>query len=103
MTINFTPNPVITAEELRGYSRTIAEIEWLLLVLVMLYQLVLAPDQESSAALAMAMFLYAAFVLMFRYINFYQPETYWKLVLETALMIAFITWVLTYTGRLTSP
>jgi len=103
MTLNFIPSPDITADELRGYSRTIAEIEWLLLVLVLLYQLVLAPDQESSAALAMAMFLYAAFVLMFRYVNFYRPETYWKLVIETALMITFITWVLAYTGRLTSP
>ena len=100
---NLIPDPVVSSDELRGYSRTIAEIEWLLLVLVLLFQLVLAPDQESSAALAMAMFFYAAFVLMCRYVNFYRPDSYWKLAIETALMIAFITWVLLYTGRLTSP
>jgi diguanylate cyclase (GGDEF)-like protein len=103
MTINFTSNTAISPDELRGYSRTIAEIEWLVLVLVLLYQLVLAPNQESSTALAMAMFFYAACVLTFRYVNFYRPETYWKLVIETGLMIVFITWVLVYTGRLTSP
>ena len=29
--------PTLTAEELRGFSRTVAEIEWLLLILVLLY------------------------------------------------------------------
>ncbi len=103
MATNFLPAPVISPEELRGYSRTIAEIEWLLLVLVLLYQLTLTPDAEASAALAMAMFFYAAFVLMFRYFTFYRPDSYWKLLVETGLMIAFITWVLAYTGRLASP
>ena len=30
--------PGFEAEELRGFSRTVAEIEWLLVILVMLYQ-----------------------------------------------------------------
>ena len=41
--------PALTAEELRGFSRTVAEIEWLLLILVLLYQLVLAPDEIGRA------------------------------------------------------
>lgn len=48
--------PVLSAEELRGFSRTVAEIEWLLLILVLLYQIVLAPDEVVAAALSMAMF-----------------------------------------------
>ena len=32
--------PGFEAEELRGFSRTIAEIEWLLVILVLLYQIV---------------------------------------------------------------
>jgi len=97
----FDPN--LSADELRGFTRTIAEIEWLLLILVLIFQLVLSPDQVSSAALAMAMFFYTAFVLLFRYVNFYRQETYWKLAIETGVMIVFITWVLIYTGRLASP
>ena len=65
-------DPTLSAEELRGFSRTVAEIEWLLLILVMLYQVVLAPDEEASVALSMAMFFFGAFVLSFRYTNFYS-------------------------------
>jgi diguanylate cyclase (GGDEF)-like protein len=91
-------DPAVSTEELRGFARTVAEIEWLLLMLVLLYQIVLAPDQETSAALAMAMFFFAAFVLSFHYANFYQKETHWKIAIETWVMIIFITWVLAYTG-----
>lgn len=93
----------LSTEELRGFARTVAEIEWLLLILVMLYQFVLVPDREGSAALAMAMFLFAAFVLTFHYVNFYRRETHWKLAIETWVMIVFITWVMFYTGKLDSP
>lgn len=96
-------HPALTAEELRGFSRTVAEIEWLLLILVLLYQLVLSPDEVISAALAMAMFFFAAFVLSFHYANFYGKESHWKLVAETLVMIVFITWVLLYTGGAASP
>jgi diguanylate cyclase (GGDEF)-like protein len=96
-------DPALSAEELRGFTRTVAEIEWLLLILVMLYQVVLAPDEEAAAALAMAMFFFAAFVLAFHYANFYRKETHWKIALETWVMILFITWVLTYTGGVESP
>ncbi len=95
--------PALTAEELRGFSRTVAEIEWLLLILVLLYQLATSPDEMTSAALAMAMFFFAAFVLSFHYANFYRRENQWKLVIETLVMTVFITWVLLYTGGATSP
>lgn len=91
-------DPTLTAEELRGLSRTVAEIEWLLLMLVLLFQVVLTPDEETAAALAMAMFFFAAFVLSFRYANFYRRESHWKIAVETWVMIIFITWVLSYTG-----
>ncbi len=95
-------DPALSADELRGFARTVAEIEWLLLILVMLYQVVLAPDGESGAALMMAMFFFAAFVLGFHYTNFYRKETHWKIAVETWVMILFITWVLAHTGGLES-
>jgi len=96
-------DPALSAEELRGFSRTVAEIEWLLLILVMLYQVVLVPDHEVGAALMMAMFFFAAFVLAFHYANFYRKETPAKIIAEALVMIAFITWVLAYTGGVESP
>jgi diguanylate cyclase (GGDEF)-like protein len=96
-------DPALSTEELRGFTRTVAEIEWLLLILVLLYQVVFPLDEEASAALAMAMFFFAAFVLSFHYANFYRTETHWKIAIETAMMIVFITWVLAYTGGAESP
>jgi len=49
------------------------------------------------------MFFFAAFVLSFHYANFYRTETHWKIAIETAMMIVFITWVLAYTGGADSP
>lgn len=99
----FVFDPDLSAEELRGFSRTVREIEWLLLVLVLLYHAVLTPDDETSSAIAMALFFFGAFVLAFHYLNFYRRQSYWKLAIETWVMILFITWVLMYTGRLESP
>ncbi|MBE0622845.1 MAG: GGDEF domain-containing protein [Burkholderiales bacterium] len=93
----------IEQEELRGVSRTVAEIEWLLLILVLLYQVFEGPLAADQAAISAGLFFYAAFVLSFRYTNFYKSETRWKIALETFGMVLFITWVLWYTGKLASP
>jgi diguanylate cyclase (GGDEF)-like protein len=95
----------IEQEELRGISRTVAEIHWLLLILVLLY-LVFGGDRgdsEADAAVSAGLFFYAALVMSFRYANFYKHETRWKISIEALGMIAFITWVLWYTERLASP
>src|SRR3989304_4490957 len=39
----------------------------------------------------------------FRYANFYRRETRWKVAIETWGMIALVTWVLWFTGGLSSP
>jgi diguanylate cyclase (GGDEF)-like protein len=103
MMSRFIFNPDLSREELKGFSRTIAEIEWMLLILVLVFQLQQVPDPIAATALSMAMFFYAAFVLLFRYVNIYRREAFWKLALEVGMMIVFITWVLFYTGRLASP
>ena len=95
--------PSIEAEELRGISRTVAEIHWLLLILVLLFSIYGDTDKEVEAAVLAACFFYAAFVLAFRYANFYRTESRWKVALESWAMIGFITWVLYFTGGLQSP
>jgi len=95
----------IEQEELRGISRTVAEIHWLLLALVLLYLLFggVRDDAEQSAAVSSGLLFYAALVMSFRYANFSRQETRWKIALETLGMIAFVTWVLWWTDRLASP
>jgi diguanylate cyclase (GGDEF)-like protein len=95
----------IEQEELRGISRTVAEIHWLLLILVLVYMIFggAREDAEARAAISAGAFFYAAFVMSFRYANFYKHESRWKIALESCGMILFITWVLLYTDRLASP
>ncbi|HEY8118191.1 MAG TPA: GGDEF domain-containing protein [Methylophilaceae bacterium] len=96
-------NLTLEQEELRGCARTVAEIEWLLLILVLLYQTFGGTSGDDRTAIGMAIFLYAAFIMSFHYVNFYKVESRWKVALETWVMISFITWCLWFTGRLESP
>jgi len=95
----------IEQEELRGISRTVAEIHWLLLILVLVYLIFSGAreDGETSAAISAGLMFYAALVMSFRYANFYKRETRWKIAFETMGMILFVTWVMWYSGRLSSP
>jgi len=95
----------IEQEELRGISRTVAEIHWLLLILMLLYQIFGGErdDPEGTAAVSAGLFFYAALVMSFRYANFYRRETRWKIAIETWGMIAFVTWTLRFTDGLGSP
>ena len=93
----------IEQEELRGISRTIGEIEWLLLILVLLYQAFDGPHPADQAAISEGLFFYAAFVLGFRYTNFYKSGSRSKIAIETFAMVLFITWVVWNTGKLASP
>lgn len=95
--------PGFEAEELRGFSRTVAEIEWLLVILVMLYQVVQGRSEDANAQIYFGLVVYSAFVLGFRYFNLHRTESRWKLAIETWVMIVFITWIIYNTGRLESP
>lgn len=89
--------------ELKGFSRSIAELEWLLLILVILYNVVPGNVIDDKWLMIKSCMFFAGFVLAFRYLNFYEKETRWKLAIEIWVMIAFITWILWHTGKIDSP
>jgi diguanylate cyclase (GGDEF)-like protein len=93
----------IEQDELKGFARTIAEIEWLLLILVLLYLVAGGPQEEGRIATHMALFFFGAFILALHYVHFYRHESRAKLALETWVMILFITWVVWYSGKISSP
>jgi diguanylate cyclase (GGDEF)-like protein len=93
----------IEQDELKGFSRTIAEIEWLLLCLVLVYLLAVGAPYEDAVAIHTALFFFAAFILGLHYVHFYKLENRSKLMFETWVMIIFISWVVWHTGRINSP
>src|SRR5690242_15210359 len=93
----------IEQDEIKGFSRTISEIEWLLLILVLIYLVAGGPAGESRIAISMALCFFGAFVLALHYVNFYRQESLTKLAIETVVMLVFITWVVSYAGKISSP
>lgn len=89
--------------ELKGFARSLAEIEWLLLLLVLLYYISPEAQIADSTGLLICMEVFGAFILGFHYVNFNLPHFKWKLALETWVMILFITLVVWNTGSIDSP
>ena len=53
----------IKQAQLRGVARSIAEVEWLLLALVMLYLFVTAPEYVSRISVIRSLLIFAGLVL----------------------------------------
>jgi diguanylate cyclase (GGDEF)-like protein len=93
----------IEKAQLRGFARTIAEVEWLLLILVVLYLFIANPDLARSVGVLGVLFGFAAFVLLFRYGRPFAKHTHFKLAFEILVMLAFLTAVLAVSGGVGSP
>jgi diguanylate cyclase (GGDEF)-like protein len=101
-----TNHPVTSTcekEELKGFSRSMAELQWLLLILVILYFFIPIRPINNHDGLVLTMVCYSGFVLLFRYLNSHTRESRMKLAVETWAMVSFITIVLWYTGKVDSP
>ena len=61
--------------ELKSFSRSIAEIEWLLLILVMLYYV--SPDAQvlDPYGIVVSLIAFTFFILSFHYFNFYTRQS----------------------------
>lgn len=93
----------LEATEFRDFSRTVAEIEWLLVILVLLFHVFQDHPGDNTVAIYAGLIAYSTMILVFHYFNFVRRPARWSLAIETWIMILFITWVLYHTGRLESP
>jgi hypothetical protein len=93
----------IEQAQLRGFARSFAEVEWLLLILVVLYLFIANPALARSVFVLGALFGFAAFVLVFRYGRPFAKRTHFKLAVEILVMLAFLTAVLVASGGVRSP
>lgn len=94
----------IVKEKLKGFSKTLAGIQWLILILILLYSK-LAPEvfEASQIILLSGIIVFAVYVIFFHYLWPRHTTKRWRLALETWIMIAFITFVLWHTGKIESP
>ena len=88
---------------LRGFSRSLAELEWLLLILVLLYYVAPGSTMENRFGLVMSMVAFALFVLAFRYAKFFTRESHEKLAVESWAMILFVSYAAYNSGGINSP
>jgi diguanylate cyclase (GGDEF)-like protein len=93
----------IEQAQLRGFARSISEVEWLLWVLVVLDLFIVQPALARSVPVLVALFAFAAFVLVFRYARPFAKRIRLKLVTEILAMTAFLTGVLSFAGGVASP
>jgi diguanylate cyclase (GGDEF)-like protein len=94
-----TSEPLI----LNNFRRTLGEIEWLLLVLILFYLVVGKVENAEKNLIVLAACIYAVGVATFQYWNFFKEARQWKIALQSWVMIVFISWVIWYTGKLQSP
>src|SRR4051812_4641661 len=84
----------IEQAQLRGFARSVSEIEWLLLVLVVLYLFFVDRNLADNALVLGVLVAFAAFVLVFRYMRPFATQIRVKLTVEILGMLAFLTAVL---------
>ena len=80
-----------------------SEIEWLLLILVVLYLFFVNPALARSPGVLGVLLGFAAFVLVFRYARPFAAKTHIKLTIEILGMFAFLTAVLALAGGVSQP
>jgi len=93
----------IEQAQLRGFARTFAEVEWLLLILVFLYLFIGNPALARNVVVIGVLVGFVGFVLLFRYARPFAKHTHFKLAFEILVMLAFLTAVLVFSGGARSP
>ncbi len=98
-----TRREIVQQDEHASIVKSLTRIDWLVLLVVALYTLVLRAPQASPRLLYAAMAAYTLFVVAFRWRGFPVKDTGARIALGAAAMVAFITVVAIPTGGSASP
>lgn len=102
--VNGLPEDVdIEQIELEGFTRSIAEIEWLLLILVLFYYISHSAEFRYPFGVFISFAVFTVFIFAFHYVNFFTIPSQWKIAIETWVMILFVSWVIISSGNIDSP
>jgi diguanylate cyclase (GGDEF)-like protein len=93
----------IKEDELTRLIKRVAEIEWLLVVLVMLYLKLSPISFQNLPVVYGALCGFALFILLSRYSWLRKISNKWKITIDTWVMIVFITIILWHSGKIESP
>lgn len=88
---------------LDGFSRTLPQIEWLLLALTLFYYAIVGQDSDVNSGILIASGIYTALIILFQYVNFFKDPKEWKIALHTWGMIIYISYIISQTGDLSTP
>jgi diguanylate cyclase (GGDEF)-like protein len=94
---------LVQRDEHASIVRSLARVDWLVLLAVALYALVLRSPEESSRLLYGAIAAYTLFVVAVRWRGFPVRDTGARIAFGAAGMVVFITVVATQTGGAESP
>lgn len=89
--------------EIRDFSRTIAEIHFLLITVAILYLVTASSLIHYRLEIILSTGLYTLFVILFHYVGLHKIYTPWKLACESWIMILYITGMLWATSSVNSP
>ncbi len=93
----------VDQDELRSFARSLGEVHWLSLILVVLYALVPGADIQNPKLVMWAVAAYAGFIVIFRLGLARGRETRLRIATEVIAMIAFVTIVTWAAGSPYSP
>lgn len=94
------PQPVdFETAELRNFSRTVAQIDWLLVVLTVLYDVFREPGPRNAIAIYAGVAIFACFIFGLHHLGLVRHRSRRLLAAETWLMVLFVTWVNYHSGQ----
>jgi len=98
------PQPVdFETAELRDFSRTVAQIDWLLVILTVLWDAFREPGVRNATAIYLGIAVFACFIVALHHLGLVRHRSRRLLAAETWLMVLFVTWVAYHSGQSHGP
>jgi len=98
------PQPVdFETAELRDFSRTVAQIDWLLVILTVLYDAFRESAERNATAIYLGIAVFACLIVALHHLGLVRHRSRRLLAAETWLMVLFVTWVAYHSGQSHGP